>query len=498
MPGLKRFVASALIIAIFCLSRTSSAIAADMPGADKSARANELFTACLKEHPEYVSAIRFDLNDDGIDEMLVSEADKFPTRATLYVLSRDGSRLLNWQLFSRFWEYRYDSKSQSLITSTSGSGVAEYSMITLSGDTLVVRNIGKNLGSFDLGDRYYDYTETASDGENPYGKYSFGISYAPEGYWIPNMDILEGHAISKEEYDTWHEYFQYLELIELKPATEFAYWESSRTGQITQVSAGGYHTLALLDDGTVKVVGSNKDGQCEVNDWVAVKKVAAGIENSVALRKDGSAYAVGRNTEGQCNVEGWYGLTDIDTQHWHTIGLKHDGTVIAAGTDNYGANDVVGLKDIVAVSAGEYHNLCLDKFGCAQATGSNLYGESDVSKWTNLIAVDAGYNHSVGLRTDGTVVATGLNSSGQCDVTEWNNIIAISAGGKHTVGLRSDGTVIAVGSNEFGQCNVSNWRNVVWISAGYSATIAVTAGGEVLATGWNEYGQCRVDELTSG
>ena len=98
MRGLRKLVASALILAIFCLSLTSSAIAAGIPGTDKSERAKELFAICLKEHPEYVSAIRFDLNDDGIDEMLVSEADKFPTKAILYVLSKDGSRLLNEKL----------------------------------------------------------------------------------------------------------------------------------------------------------------------------------------------------------------------------------------------------------------------------------------------------------------------------------------------------------------------------------------------------------------
>lgn len=358
---MKRRFAAIVLFGALLLSLLNLSASAVALGEDRAQRATEMLKQCLEDHPEYLLAVCFDLNGDGVDEMLASEEEMFPTSAALYVLSEDGTRLLKWRLFSRFSDYKYDSKSQSLITSTSGSGVMEYSMISLTGDELLVRTIGRNSCLFDLGNRYYDYTETASDGENPYGKYSFGISYAPEGYWIPNMDILDGHAISKDEYDIWHDYFQFLEHVELKPVTEFARWESTRTGQITQVSAGGYHTFALLDDGTVKAVGSNKDGQCETDNWTAVKKAVAGIENSVALRKDGSVYAAGRNSEGQCSIEEWRGLVDIDTQHWHTIGLKHNGTVLAAGADSYGVTDVSGLHDIIAVSAGEYHNLCLGK-----------------------------------------------------------------------------------------------------------------------------------------
>ncbi len=73
-----------------------SALAAGTPQAEKAARANELLAACLKEHPEYVSAICFDLDGNGVNEMLAAETENMPTRATLYALSNDGKRLLNW------------------------------------------------------------------------------------------------------------------------------------------------------------------------------------------------------------------------------------------------------------------------------------------------------------------------------------------------------------------------------------------------------------------
>ncbi len=477
-----------------------NALAASAPGADRAARANELLVACLEEHPEYVTAVYFDLDGNGVNEMLAAETEYMPTRATLYALSADRKSLLSWTLFSRFSSFAFDRDNRTLTTDSSGTGVNEFCVMSLSGNELIVRHIGKNLSWPNYGEHYYDFTEMISGLVGDYVRYSFGQIKSSNGTISPDWSILQDCGISGTDYEAWHDYYSHIRTLEFQSAAEVMRQLSGNisASQIVQVSSGGYHTLALTADGIVLSTGSDRDGQRNTRGWDHVSKISAGIEHTVALRRDGTVYAAGRNTEGQCNVGNWRDIVDIDAQHWHTIGLKADGTVVAAGTESYGATDVNDFRNIVAVSAGEYHNLLLDRNGKVHASGSNLYGESDVSGWSDIMAVDAGYNHSVGLISDGTVVAAGLNSSGQCDVTEWNNIIAISAGGKHTVGLRSDGTVIAVGSNEFGQCNVSNWRNVVWISAGYSATIAVTAGGEVLATGWNEYGQCRVDELTSG
>ena len=477
-----------------------NALAAGTPGADRAARANELLAACLKEHSEYVTAVYFDLDGNGVNEMLAAETEYMPTRATLYTLSTDGRSLLSWKLFSRFSSFAFDRDNRTLTTDSSGTGVNEFCVMSLSGNELIVRHIGKNLSWPNYGEHYYDFTEMISGLVGDYVRYSFGQIESSNGAVSPDWSILQDHGISRADYEAWHDYYPHIRSLEFQSAADVARQLSGKksASQIIQVSSGGYHTLALTSDGIVLSTGSNKDGQRDTRGWDRVSKIAAGIEHTVALRQDGTVYAAGRNTEGQCNVGNWRDIIDIDTQHWHTIGLKSDGTVVAAGTDSYGATDVAGFRNIVALSAGEYHNLLLDNNGRVYASGSNIYGESDVSGWSDITAVDAGYNHSVGLGRNHRVVAAGRNNCGQCDVGNWRDIVAISAGGKHTVGLRSDGTVVAVGSNEFGQCNVSGWRNVVYISAGYSATIAVTADGEVLATGWNEYGQCRVNELTSG
>ena len=102
MKGWKKLGASLSAFVLLCSLCSINALADNLPGGDKASRANELFAACLREHPEYVSAVRFDLNGDGVNEMLTSESDRYPTRATLYTLSTDGRSLVCWKLFSRF------------------------------------------------------------------------------------------------------------------------------------------------------------------------------------------------------------------------------------------------------------------------------------------------------------------------------------------------------------------------------------------------------------
>lgn len=112
-------------------------------GDDKASRAIELFAACLKEHPEYVSAVCFDLDGNGVNEILASESDCYPTRATLYALSTDAKSLVNGKLFSRFSSFAYDSNNRTLTTDSSGTGVNEFCIMSLSGNDPIVRHIGK-------------------------------------------------------------------------------------------------------------------------------------------------------------------------------------------------------------------------------------------------------------------------------------------------------------------------------------------------------------------
>jgi hypothetical protein len=69
--------------------------------------------------------------------------------------------------------------------------------------------------------------------------------------------------------------------------------------------------------------------------------------------------AVGRDKEGQCNVSEWLDIVAIAAGSYHTVGLKSDGTVLAVGLNSHGQSDVSRWCDIVAVAAGCAHTIGL-------------------------------------------------------------------------------------------------------------------------------------------
>ena len=188
--------------------------------------------------------------------------------------------------------------------------------------------------------------------------------------------------------------------------------------------------------------------------------ISAGYNYSAGLRSDGTVRAVGYNDHGQCDVDKWADIVAVSAGTQHTVGLCSDGTVVATGGNGYGQCVVSGWTDIVAVSAGAYYTVGLRSDGTVVAVGYNQQGQCDVQNWTNIVAISAGAYHIVGLRSDGTVVAVGYNRHGQCNVKNWRNIVAISAGEGCTLGLRKDGTIVSAGSNDSGQCNVKSWRGI--------------------------------------
>jgi alpha-tubulin suppressor-like RCC1 family protein len=261
---------------------------------------------------------------------------------------------------------------------------------------------------------------------------------------------------------------------------------------ITQVAAGGWHTVGLKSDATVVAVGFNERGQCDVGAWTDITEVATGLYYTVGLKLDGTAVATGSNDDGQCNVAGWTDIIQITAGEDHTVGLKSDHTVVAVGNNDYGECNVGNWTDIGQVSAGGGHTVGLRSDGTVVAVGRSDYGQCDVDGWTDIIQIAAGGLHTVGLKSDGTVVAVGFNYSGQCDITGWTSIVQVAAGAAQTVGLRSDGTVVAVGVNDAGQCDVSGWTSIVQVASGRGGwhTVGLKSDGTVVAVGDNTWGQC--------
>ena len=267
---------------------------------------------------------------------------------------------------------------------------------------------------------------------------------------------------------------------------------SSLSG-VTAVSAGAFHSLALLSDGTVAAWGCTVDnvGQCSVPNGLSdVVAVAAGGYHSLALKSDGTVVAWGCGIDyGQCDVPSdLSGVTAIAAGNAHSLALKSDGTVVAWGCEspsNLGQCDVPSdLSDVVAIAASGGHSLALKSDGTVVAWGcvGLDWGQCNVpSDLSSVVAIAAGDISSLALKSDGTVVAWGCGAgdAGQCNVPAGlTGVTAIAAGDSHSLAQRSDGTVVAWGCDhtDFGQCAVpSGLSGVITIAGSYGHSLAVRA-----------------------
>ena len=293
----------------------------------------------------------------------------------------------------------------------------------------------------------------------------------------------------------------------------FALWDQVAVRDT--IAVGGFHTLALRNNGTVYATGENihafngvthqaermypECDPCDVDDWKNIIAVSAETGNSAGLRADGTVVVVGRWKE---NGKQW----DSEIQKWKDIvsicsggryGLKSDGTVVTAYAFKQSAvsdwsdiiaiacanNNVFGLKtdgtvvgdkdfrdtefadsvaawtDIVKIYGSEGVLFGLKADGTVVAAGRNDYGQADVSGWTEIRDLCASGFLSVGVKSDGTVAAAGRLTSWY-DPTEWTYIEAVAVSENHAVGLRADGTMVATGNIAYSRCNVSEWNDI--------------------------------------
>lgn len=329
---------------------------------------------------------------------------------------------------------------------------------------------------------------------------------------------------------------------------------------VTAISVGAGHSMALKSDGSVLMWGSNQFGQLGdgtvedrinpapvigVND---VTSIAAGSYHTVILKKDDTVWEWGLKSSGPVLVAGLTDITQISTTNRHNLALRSDGAVMSWGANYYGQLGdgttmgritpwhVSGVTDAIAVSAGEDHSVALKKDGAAWAWGLNAYGQvgdgTTTDRYTpvqvkgldQLVAIEARGFHTIALRGDGTVWTWGDNRSGQrgngtkndeytrttdlVQVGGLANVVAVAAGVSHSMALTTDGTVWTWGSNQFGQLGdstnqdrttpvqVKALSNVTSIAAGAFHTLVVQSDGTVWGWGDNSSGQLGDDAPT--
>ncbi len=275
------------------------------------------------------------------------------------------------------------------------------------------------------------------------------------------------------------------------------------------------HTCGLTDEGGVKCWGWNTSGQLGDGTIVdrsipvdveglasGVRAVSAGGNHTCALMEPGTVTCWGLNASGQLGT----------------------GDEVNASTPV----DVDGLSgEASSLSAGGNHTCALLAGGGAVCWGENANGQvgdgttadrPDPVAVTGLPmgnrAVSAGSNHTCAILSTGGVRCWGDNSSGQLGdgTTERRTtpvqvqglatgVAAISAGFDHTCALLTGGEIKCWGSNAYGQLGDATTEsievpvNVVGlifattsISAGNYHTCAVVGGG-AMCWGYNASGQ---------
>ena len=141
---------------------------------------------------------------------------------------------------------------------------------------------------------------------------------------------------------------------------------------ISQISAGAKHSLAISDDGYVYGFGLDNNGQLGFNltsgqwhNYANIPKLIASLKNivdvtsgemhSMALMTNGHVYSFGNNTYGQLGlgndkstnkpilIDDLIGIIQISAGEYHSMVLMNDGRVYVFGSNNKGQ---LGLGDI--------------------------------------------------------------------------------------------------------------------------------------------------------
>ncbi len=293
---------------------------------------------------------------------------------------------------------------------------------------------------------------------------------------------------------------------------------------VVAIASGSGHSLVLKQDGTVMAWGRDTNGQLGDDAAIANKStpvpvagltnivaIAAGGFHSLALKQDGTVMAWGYDGEGE---------------------LGNDAATVNQPTPVA----VAGVSNVVAIAAGAFHSLALKQDGTLVAwgfDGSGQVGDGantdnkttfvSVLNATNIIAIAGGEQHSLALRSDGTMLAWGADNFGQLgdDASQANKdspvvvpsatgITAIAAGDYHSLAVKTDKTVLAWGNDDYGQLGdgaslafkplpapVSGASNVVSVMAGDFHSLALKEDGTMLAWGRDATGQLGDDATTA-
>ena len=298
--------------------------------------------------------------------------------------------------------------------------------------------------------------------------------------------------------------------------------------EIVQVSAGGYHTLVLMSDGTVYSFGSNLYGQCGVGDFTDsemlsqvvgltdIVAIAAGGWHSVALGMDGTVWGWGDNYFEQLGPNISYDATSVplpllENESITAIAASGTSTLASDGLDilrwgeqhPYAGWDTFetftidnGALGCLQLANGDYHSLAL-------ASDSSVWGWGTYWRWNyyaepvyimgdityiaaggmyNLLLDDGGYVCTMMHVNENTIeYIYELEGIVLIDIGYWDNVIALDAEGDIYTFYANNSPELYPYINDMG--------TVIDVAAGDVHYVAVDDEGNIWAWGDNYYGQ---------
>lgn len=297
------------------------------------------------------------------------------------------------------------------------------------------------------------------------------VTHAIRRWWVVVIFLLCGHSLLAVGLPGIYTGWGTTNLVSTNSAVA--------VGTITQISAGGFHAVALREDATVAVWGDNTSGQTNLPATLTnVIAISAGAQHSLALRADGTVVAWGRNQAGQTNVPpSLNGVIAVSAGADHSVALRSNGTVVAWGASLALTNVPASATNIIAIAAGSTATLAVRSNGTVLAWGASTYSLTNLpATLTNVMGVSVSFEHCLAVRSNGSVVAWGgANTYGQTTVpSTLTNATAVSAGWLHSLAMRSDGKLVAWGLATSGQAAVPvTLTNVGSFSAGNGFSLAI-------------------------
>lgn len=298
--------------------------------------------------------------------------------------------------------------------------------------------------------------------------------------WILGMNGASAQALSSSDVVAWVDRGYD---VPGEPYTDYGQAAAPLgLSAATALAAGGWHSMALMSNGTVVAWGRNDYGQINIPTGLpGVRAIAAGGKHSMVLKSDGTVAAWGDNSSGQNSIpDGLSGVTAIAAGGFHSMALKNDGTVVTWGSDDYGQINVpVGLSGVTAIAAGRYHSMALKGDGTVVTWGYTIdyFMKPRPSVLGRVTAIAAGVFHSMALQSDGTVAEWGYSPR---DVPAGlSGVTAISGGAYRSLALKSDGTVVSwyrgYGETPNGGTIPAGLSGVTAIATGYYHDLAIKA-----------------------